>query len=57
MLWIKEVEVAKSVDKLMTSQSTEGYVVSKIEMLGAKIASALERVISIQMGPCSTVCM
>ena len=57
MLWIKEVEVAKSVDKLMTSQSTEGYVVPKIEMLGAKIASALERVISIQMGPCSTVFM
>ena len=39
MMWIKEVEVAKSVDVLMTSQSVEGHVFPDFEMLDAKIAS------------------
>ena len=48
MLWIKEVEVAKSVDDLMTSQSIEGRFFLVFEMLDAKIASALKRIISSQ---------
>ena len=46
LLWIKEVEVAKSVDDLMTSQSSEGRDFTVFEMLGAKIASSLKRIIS-----------
>ena len=38
MLWIKEVEVAKSVDDLVTSQSIEGRYFLDFEMLDAKIA-------------------
>ena len=48
MLWIKEVEVAKSVDDLMRSQSNEGHVFPDFEMLDAKIASALKRIITNQ---------
>ena len=44
MLWIKEVEV----DDLMTSQSIEGHVFPDFEMLDAKIASALKRIITNQ---------
>ena len=40
MLWIKEVEVAKSVDDFLTSQSIEGRYDFDFEMLDAKIASA-----------------
>ena len=40
MLWIKEVDVAKSADDLVTSLI--------FEMLVAKIASALKRIISNQ---------
>ena len=48
MLWIKDVEVDKSVDDLVTSQSRKGLVFSSFEMLDAKIASALLRIISEQ---------
>ena len=48
MLCIKEVENAKSVDDLVTSQSTEGRDVTDFEMLDAKIASALKKTISDQ---------
>ena len=48
MLWIKEAEVAKSVDDLMTSQSTDKHVVPDFEMLNAQIASALKRIITNQ---------
>ena len=48
MLWIKEVELAKSVDDLLMSQSIEGRDFSDFEMLDAKIASALQRTISDQ---------
>ena len=48
MLWIKEMEIAKSVDDLMTSQSIEGRDFPDFEMLDAKIASALERIIANQ---------
>ena len=44
MLWIKEVEV----DDLLTSQSIEGRFFPVFEMLDAKIASALKRIISSQ---------
>ena len=46
MQWIKEVEIVKSTDDLVTSQSIEGQEVSDFEMLDAKIASALKKVIS-----------
>ena len=45
-MWIKEVEVAKSVDDLMTSRSLKGLAFPNCEMLDAKIASALKRIIS-----------
>ena len=48
MLWIKEVEVAKSVDDLMTSQSIEGREFPGFEMLDVKIASAVKRLITNQ---------
>ena len=48
MLWIKEVEVAKSVDDLMTSQSTEDHEFPDFEMLDVKMASALKRIITNQ---------
>ena len=48
MLWIKEAEVAKSVDDLMTLQSIEGHEVLDFEMLDAKIASASKRIITNQ---------
>ena len=45
MLWNKEVEVAKSVDDLVTSQSIDGHEFLDFEMLDAKIASALKGII------------
>ena len=45
MLWMKEVEVAKPVDNLVTSQSIEGRDFPDFEMLDAKIAPALKRII------------
>ena len=48
MFWIREAEIAKSVDDLMTSQSIEGRDFPDFEMLDAKIASALKRIISDQ---------
>ena len=47
MLWIKEVEIAKSVDDLLTS-TIEGRDFIDFETLDAKIASALKRIISNQ---------
>ena len=44
MLCIKQVEMAKSVDDLTTSQSIRGHRFPNIEMLDTKIA--LERIIS-----------
>ena len=47
MHWIKQVEIAKSIDELMTSQSITGRRdFTDFEMLGAKIASALKEIIS-----------
>ena len=48
MLCIKEVEVAKSVDDLMTSQSIGGQVFPNFELLHAKSASKLKGIISNQ---------
>ena len=48
VLWIIEVDVAKSVDDLMTSQAIEGHALVDFEMLAAKIASALKRIITNQ---------
>ena len=49
MLWIKEVEMVESVDDLKTSQSIGGHRFPNFEMLDAKIASALNKIIT---NPC-----
>ena len=48
MLWIKEVEIAKSVENLLTSQSIEGRNFNHFGMLDATKASGLKRIISNQ---------
>ena len=45
MLWIKEVEMVESVDDLKTSLSVRGIRMPDFEVLDAKIASALYRMI------------
>ena len=47
MPWIKEVEMAGSVDDLLKSQSIKGESVTDFQMLDARIASALRKIISI----------
>ena len=43
--WIKEVEMVDSVDDLMSSSSTRGIQMPNFEILDARIASALNRII------------
>ena len=45
MHWIKEVEMVDSVDDLMSSSSTRGIEMPNFEVLDARIASALNRII------------
>ena len=45
MLWIKEVELVDSVDELRSSSSTRGISMPNFEVLDAKIASALNKII------------
>ena len=45
MHWIKEVEMVDSVDDLMSSSSTRGIQMPNFEVLDARIASALNRII------------
>ena len=45
MLWIKEVEMVESVDDLKSSCSVRGIRMPDFEVLDAKIASALNRII------------
>ena len=45
VLWIKEVEVVDSVDELKSSRSTEGKDFQNFELLDARIASALNKII------------
>ena len=45
MLWIKEVEVDDSVDDLKSSWSVRGIRMPDFEVLDAKIASALNKII------------
>ena len=45
MHWIKEVELVDSVDELRSSSSTRGISMPNFEVLDAKIASALNRII------------
>ena len=47
VLWIKEVELVDSVDDLKSSCSVRGIRMPKFEVLDAKIASALNRIIHI----------
>ena len=49
MLWIKEVEIAKSIDVLMTSRSiTRRHDLPDYDMLDAMIASALRKLLNTQ---------
>ena len=45
MLWIKEVEMVELVDDLKSSSSTRGISMPNFEVLDARIASALNRII------------
>ena len=45
MLWIKEAEMVDAVDDLMSSSSIRGIQVPNFEVLDARIASALNRII------------
>ena len=45
MLWIKEVEMVDSLDELKSSRSVCGQDFPNFEMLDAKIASALNKII------------
>ena len=45
MLWIKEVEMVDSVDEYKSSRSIAGKNFPTFEMLDAKIASALNKII------------
>ena len=45
MHWIKEVEMVDSVDDLMSSSSIRGIQMPNFEVLDARIASALNRII------------
>ena len=45
MQWIKEVEMVDSVDELRSSSSTRGISMPNFEVLDARIASALNRII------------
>ena len=45
MQWIKEVELVDSVDELRSSSSTRGISMPNFEVLGARIASALNKII------------
>ena len=45
MHWIKEVELVDSVDDLMSSSSIRGIQMPNFEVLDARIASALNRII------------
>ena len=45
MQWIKEVEMVDSVDDLISSSSTRGIQMPNFEVLDARIASALNRII------------
>ena len=45
MHWIKEVEMVDSVDDLISSSSKRGIQMPNFEVLDARIASALNRII------------
>ena len=45
MQWIKEVEMVDSVDELRSSSSIRGITMPNFEVLDARIASALNRII------------
>ena len=45
MQWIKEVELVDSVDELRSSSSTHGISMPNFEVLDARIASALNKII------------
>ena len=45
MQWIKEVELVDSVDELRSSSSTRGISMPNFEVLDARIASALNKII------------
>ena len=50
MLWIKEVEMVESVDDLKSSRSIKGTPGPDFELLDARIASALNKIIQKEKG-------
>ena len=48
MLWIKEVEIVKSIDELVTSRSIMVKDFPDFDVLGAKIVSALKKLLNTQ---------
>ena len=49
MFWIKEVEIAKSIDELVSSRSITGQLdFPDIDMLDAMIAAALKKLLNTQ---------
>ena len=48
LLWIKEVEIAQSIDELMTSRSIVVKDFLDFDMLDAMIASALKKLLNTQ---------
>ena len=48
MLWIKEVEIAKSIDELMTSRSVVVKDFLDFDMRDAMIASLLKKLLNTQ---------
>ena len=49
MLWIKEVEIAESIDELMTSRSIVVNDFPDFDVLDAMIASALKKILNTQV--------
>ena len=45
MLWIKEVEMVDALEEIKSSRSVSGKIFPNSEMLDAKIASALNKII------------
>ena len=57
MQWIKEIEVAKSIDELVASRSVTGQTkISDFDVLDAMIASALRKLNNTQSLPKKSKC-
>ena len=46
MIWVSEIDSAKSMEDMGTSESTLGNNLPKLEMLDAKIANSLKKLLA-----------